>query len=75
MGGHEKYHDRTRLETIFILHKYYFIDDCFSRVPRYFFKTECADLDNTVIQEEVSNDSDTLPMFDGKVMARVKAIE
>ncbi|XP_073945632.1 LOW QUALITY PROTEIN: axin-like [Choristoneura fumiferana] len=42
---------------------------------RYFFKTECADLDNTVIQEEVSNDSDTLPMFDGKVMARVKAIE
>ncbi|XP_061712951.1 axin [Cydia pomonella] len=42
---------------------------------RYFFKTECADLDNTVIQEEVSNDADTLPMFDGKVMARVKAIE
>ncbi|XP_063534258.1 axin isoform X3 [Cydia strobilella] len=42
---------------------------------RYFFKTECADLDNTVIQEEVSNDADTLPMFDGKVMARVKPIE
>ncbi|XP_049869491.1 axin isoform X1 [Pectinophora gossypiella] len=42
---------------------------------RYFFKTECADLDNTVIQEEVSNDSDTLPMFEGKVMARVKSIE
>ncbi|CAH3832635.1 unnamed protein product [Pieris brassicae] len=42
---------------------------------RYFFKTECADLDNTVIQEEVSCDNDTLPMFEGKVMARVKAIE
>ncbi|CAH0723154.1 unnamed protein product, partial [Brenthis ino] len=42
---------------------------------RYFFKTECADLDNTVIQEEVSNDSDTLPLFEGKVMARVKSIE
>ncbi|XP_052740065.1 axin isoform X2 [Bicyclus anynana] len=42
---------------------------------RYFFKTECADLDNTVIQEEVSNDNDTLPMFEGKVMARVKSIE
>ncbi|XP_041978421.1 axin isoform X2 [Aricia agestis] len=42
---------------------------------RYFFKTECADLDNTVIQEEVSCDSDTLPMFDGKVMARVKSID
>ncbi|XP_050684360.1 axin-like [Leptidea sinapis] len=42
---------------------------------RYFFKTECADLDNTVIQEEVSNDGDTLPMFEGKVMARVKSIE
>ncbi|KPJ12693.1 Axin [Papilio machaon] len=42
---------------------------------RYFFKTECADLDNTVIQEEVSNDADTLPMYEGKVMARVKNIE
>ncbi|CAG4975551.1 unnamed protein product [Colias eurytheme] len=42
---------------------------------RYFFKTECADLDNTVIQEEVSSDSDTLPMFEGKVMARVKSID
>ncbi|XP_048482934.1 axin [Plutella xylostella] len=42
---------------------------------RYFFKTECADLDNTVIQEEVSNDGDVLPMFEGKVMARVKSVE
>ncbi|KAG6452107.1 hypothetical protein O3G_MSEX007469 [Manduca sexta] len=41
---------------------------------RYFFKTNCADLD-TVIQEEVSNDNDTLPMFEGKVMARVKSID
>ncbi|KAJ2939742.1 hypothetical protein O0L34_g17933 [Tuta absoluta] len=42
---------------------------------RYFFKTECADLDNTVIQEEISSDSDTLPMYDGKVMARVKTTD
>ncbi|KAJ0177414.1 hypothetical protein K1T71_007423 [Dendrolimus kikuchii] len=41
---------------------------------RYFFKTNCADLD-TVIQEEVCNDGDTLPMFEGKVMARVKSID
>ncbi|CAB3253142.1 unnamed protein product [Arctia plantaginis] len=41
---------------------------------RYFFKTNCADLD-TVIQEEVSCDSETLPMFEGKVMARVKSID
>lgn len=43
-------------------------------VDRYFFKTNCADLD-TVIQEEVCCDCDTLPMFEGKVMARVKSIE
>ncbi|KAJ8729895.1 hypothetical protein PYW07_016933 [Mythimna separata] len=41
---------------------------------RYFFKTNCTDLD-TVIQEEVSCDSDTLPMFEGKVMARVKSVD
>ncbi|KOB68868.1 Axis inhibition protein, axin [Operophtera brumata] len=41
---------------------------------RYFFKTNCADLD-TVIQEEVCCDADTLPMFEGKVMARVKSVE
>ncbi|KAL0841535.1 hypothetical protein ABMA28_015205 [Loxostege sticticalis] len=41
---------------------------------RYFFKTNCADLD-TVIQEEVSNDADPLPTFEGKVMARVKLVE
>ncbi|KAI5652094.1 DIX domain-containing protein [Phthorimaea operculella] len=42
---------------------------------RYFFKTECADLDNTVIQEEISADTDILPMYDGKVMARVKTCD
>ncbi|CAH0666980.1 unnamed protein product [Chilo suppressalis] len=41
---------------------------------RYFFKTNCADLD-TVIQEEVCSDADILPMFEGKVMARVKPID
>lgn len=42
---------------------------------KYFFKTECADLDNTVIQVEVSNDNDLLPTYEGKVMARVKSVE
>ncbi|GBP93091.1 Axin [Eumeta japonica] len=42
---------------------------------RYFFKTECADFDNTVLHEEISNDSETLPMYEGKVMARVQSID
>lgn len=39
---------------------------------RYFFKTECEELDNQVIQEEISCDSDLLPLWEGKVMAQVK---
>lgn len=39
---------------------------------RFFFKTRCDDEDNPIIQEEVNNDSDLLPLYEGKVMATVK---
>lgn len=42
---------------------------------RFFFKTLCEDLDNAVIQEEITNDSDILPLYEGKVMALVKPAE
>ncbi|XP_046413291.1 axin isoform X1 [Neodiprion virginianus] len=42
---------------------------------RYFFKTSCKDLDVKVIQEEITNDSEVLPLWEGKVMAQVKAME
>ncbi|CAG9857901.1 unnamed protein product [Phyllotreta striolata] len=42
---------------------------------RYFFKTLCYELDNQVIQEEVTNDCQVLPLWEGKIMAQVKTIE
>ncbi|XP_011860610.1 PREDICTED: axin-1-like isoform X1 [Vollenhovia emeryi] len=42
---------------------------------RYFFKTECDDLDMKVIQEEITDDTEILPLWEGKVMAQVKALE
>ncbi|KAG8280444.1 Axin-1 [Homalodisca vitripennis] len=42
---------------------------------RYFFKTECEDLDMTVIQEEITDDNDILPLWEGKIMAQVKAAD
>ncbi|XP_070151361.1 axin isoform X1 [Polyergus mexicanus] len=42
---------------------------------RYFFKTECEDLDMKVIQEEITDDTEVLPLWEGKVMAQVKALE
>ncbi|XP_014605318.1 PREDICTED: axin isoform X2 [Polistes canadensis] len=42
---------------------------------RYFFKTECEDLDVKVIQEEITDDSEILPLWEGKVMAQVKTLE
>lgn len=39
---------------------------------RFFFKTHCEDPENPVIQEEIVNDSDILPLFEGKVMGLVK---
>lgn len=42
---------------------------------RFYFKTRCEDLDNAIIQEEITNDSEVLPLFEGKVMGTVKYIE
>ncbi|XP_022905117.1 axin isoform X2 [Onthophagus taurus] len=42
---------------------------------RYFFKTECEELDNQVIQEEISLDNEVLPTFDGKIMAQIKPLD
>lgn len=42
---------------------------------RYFFKTVCEDLGNQVIQEEVSNDGDIVPLWEGKIMAQVKPVD
>ncbi|XP_018561819.1 axin-1 [Anoplophora glabripennis] len=42
---------------------------------RYFFKTVCEELGNQVIQEEIINDGDVLPLWEGKVMAQVKPID
>lgn len=42
---------------------------------RYFFKTACEELGDQVIQEEICNDADVLPLCEGKIMAQVKAIE
>ncbi|BET01889.1 Axis inhibition protein [Nesidiocoris tenuis] len=42
---------------------------------RFFFKTVCEELDMKVIQEEITDDNEVLPLWEGKVMAQVKAIE
>jgi axin 1 len=42
---------------------------------RYFFKTECDDLDMRVIQEEITDDNEILPLWEGKIMAQVKPVE
>nr|XP_023025765.1 axin isoform X1 [Leptinotarsa decemlineata] len=42
---------------------------------RYFFKTVCEELGNQVIQEEVINDAEVLPLWEGKIMAQVKPID
>ncbi|XP_055640581.1 axin isoform X2 [Toxorhynchites rutilus septentrionalis] len=42
---------------------------------RFFFKTRCGDLDDPVIQEEIINDNERLPLFEGKVMGTVKPLE
>lgn len=42
---------------------------------RFFFKTACEDPDNPIIQEEIVNDAEILPLFEGKVMGLVKPFE
>ncbi|XP_063708556.1 axin [Culicoides brevitarsis] len=42
---------------------------------RFFFKTRCDDVDSGVIQEEINNDNEVLPLFEGKVMGTVKSAD
>ncbi|XP_065342076.1 axin-1 isoform X2 [Cloeon dipterum] len=42
---------------------------------RYFFKTECDDVDTKVVNEEVMDDNEIVPLMEGKVMAQVKPVE
>ena len=42
---------------------------------RFFFKTECDDLDIGVIQEEITDDNEVLPLWEGKIMAQVKLVD
>lgn len=48
---------------------------CFLCAHRFFFKTACDDPDSPVIKVEVVNDSDILPLFEGKVMGEIKPYE
>ena len=43
--------------------------------PRYFFKKACDEFDSGVVHEEISEDSDYLPLWEGKVIAKVERIE
>ncbi|XP_011305265.1 axin isoform X2 [Fopius arisanus] len=42
---------------------------------RYFFTTECEDVDTKIIQEEITDDTEVLPLWEGKIKAQVKALE
>ncbi|XP_063916138.1 axin isoform X2 [Zophobas morio] len=42
---------------------------------RFFFKTLCEDLCNQVTHEEVSNDNEILPLWEGKIIAQMKPID
>uniref|UniRef100_A0A0X3P1V7 Axin-1 n=2 Tax=Schistocephalus solidus TaxID=70667 RepID=A0A0X3P1V7_SCHSO len=42
---------------------------------RFFFKKASDEFDSGVVQQEISNDDATLPLWDGKVVAKVERIE
>ena len=52
-----------------------YVYNCLFFYFRFFFKTECEDLDVKVIQEEITDDTEILPLWEGKIMAEVKALE
>ncbi|ESO08900.1 hypothetical protein HELRODRAFT_74267 [Helobdella robusta] len=39
---------------------------------RYFFKTACSDFDDGVVHEEVTDDDQIVPMWENKILCRVK---
>lgn len=42
---------------------------------RFFFKARCDDMDSGVYQNEITSDSEMLPLFEGKVMGTVKPLD
>ena len=42
---------------------------------RYFFKKASNEFDSGVILEEVTNDNDELPLWEGKVVGKVEKVE
>ncbi|XP_013791749.1 axin-1-like [Limulus polyphemus] len=42
---------------------------------RYFFKKECNEFGTGVINEEVSDDSEVLPLWDGKIFATIESVD
>lgn len=65
--GNYRYNPHYESKFIYYNRKFFFF--------RFFFKTRCDDIDSPVIQEEINNDSDVLPFFEGKVMGTVKSAE
>lgn len=66
-------------ETLYPLDKYERMGETVNNFGaffrRFFFRTTCEDPDSPIIQEEVVNDDEILPLFEGKVMGLVKPIE
>ena len=46
--------------------------ECICLWCRYFFKKACDEFDSGVVLEEVMDDSDILPLWDGKIIAKVE---
>ncbi len=42
---------------------------------RFFFKTTSDEFDSGVVHEEISNDDAILPLWEGKVVAKVERVE
>lgn len=42
---------------------------------RFFFKTTSDEFDSGVVHQEISNDDAVLPLWEGKVVAKVERVE
>lgn len=42
---------------------------------RYFFKKECNEFGTGVVNEEISDDSEVLPLWEGKIFATIKSVD
>ena len=55
---------------------YYFISKPRSSSSyRYFFKTVSTEFESGVVHEEVTDDNEVLPLWEGKVVGKVEKIE